>query len=174
LGLALAAVTLAPAPALAAGVGFSLPKFRYMTVTDATGTAGSVGGSVQVVGGNFSIGPAALTTGLDYGFTRNFGAGANYSFFDVDLGLGVPLAVTDAVYEQPAIDGHMLLWVASPESLTSPSFGVAPRLTFGYKPRTNISVELGVSQMLLVGLNSAKGPRQGGMSIVELSGTYSF
>lgn len=170
----LAFAVLTPAPALAAGVGFSLPKFRYLTLNDATGASNSVGGSVQVVGSNFSIGAAALGVGLDYAYTRDFGAGANYSFFDLDLGIGVPFSVTNAIYVQPAIDGHLLMWVASPESLQSPSFGVAPRLTVGYKPRTNISVELGVSQMLMVGLNSARGPRQGGMTIVELGGSYSF
>lgn len=172
--LLLASLVFAPAPAQAAGVGFSLPKFRSLSLTDPAGASNSFGGSVQVIGTNFSIGAVALTTGLDYAYTRDFGAGSNYSFFDLDLGLGLPIAVTQAFYVHPAVDGHLFMWVASPQGLRAPSFGVAPRLTAGYRPQNNIAVELSLSHAFLLGTSSARGATQGTMTMLELGGTYNF
>ena len=169
--LTLASLVAWAAPASAAGVGLSLPKFRSLSVgADAT----SFGGSVQVVGTSFSIGLASFDLGLDYAFTRNFAAAANYSFFDLGLGVGVPLGITPQVYVKPALDGHALLFVASPENLGTPTVGVGPSLTVGYKPNATMAVELGAGYALLPGLSAAGRPAAGGLFTVELGGTVRF
>lgn len=162
-------VLLAASPAHAAGVGFSLPKFRALTVGDAT----SLGGSVQVVGTSLNMNRVAVSLGLDYAYTRDFSQGANYAFFDFNLGAGLPLGITPQFYLTPAVDGHLLAFVASPEGLGGPAFGVAPRLTGGFQPSKAIRVELSLSHAFLPMLGG-RPVRSGGMTIVELGGSYSF
>lgn len=152
---------LLPTPAAAAGVGFSLPKFRALTLDGAT----SWGASVQVVGGAFSLGPTRLDLDFDYAYTRDFAAGANYSFFDAAAGLGYPMGFTPQLYVVPAVDVHALAFVAAPQNPDGPMFGVAPRLTVGYRPSRQISMELGASRLFF---------GRGGLTTVELEGTYSF
>ncbi|MFP5503218.1 MAG: hypothetical protein ACLGIN_12080 [Candidatus Sericytochromatia bacterium] len=154
-------------PAEAAAVGVSLPKFRALVVDEGTTTATSFGGSVQVVGTGLSINKVAVNIGLDYAYTRDFAAAANYSFFDLQLGAGLPLGLTPQFYLTPAVDLHSLFFVASPQGLGSPAFGVAPRLTVGFQPSKAIRVELSGSQTFLPAISS-------GMTIVELGGSYSF
>lgn len=173
LAAALIAVLVA-APAQAAGVGISLPKFRVLTVSEPAGTATSVGGSVQVVGTNLSIGAVQLKVGLDYAYTRDFAAAANYAFFDLGLGAGVPLGITPQFYLTPAVDTHTLFFAASPQGLVSPAFGVAPRLTVGFQATKQVRVELSASQTFLLGLRANNRAASGGMTLVELGGSYSF
>lgn len=163
-------VAVGAAPAHAAGVGLSLPKFRALTVGDAT----SYGGSVQVLGTTFSINRVSVDLGLDYAYTRDFSQGNNYAFFDFNLGAGLPLGITPQVYVVPALDAHVLAFVASPQGLGSPALGVAPRLTAGFQPAKAIRVELSVSHTFLPALMAGKAMRSGGMTIVELGGSYSF
>lgn len=170
IALAILLAALVAAPARAAGLGYSLPKLRVLTV----GQALSVGGSVQVIGSTFEIGSVATQLGLDYAYTRDFGASANYSFFDLALGAGVPLGFTPQFYVTPALDVHSLFFVASPQSLDTPAFGLAPRLSFGFRPSRAVALELGLSQAFLLGLTAKGKPQSGGLTTVELSGTYSF
>lgn len=172
--LTLAALVALTTPAHAAGLGFSLPKFRALQVASGAGTATSLGGSVQVIGTSFSILPLKFDVALDYAYTRNFAAGTNYSFFDVAFGGGVPFGITPTLYVEPAIDTHTLLFVASPESLGSPAFGVGPRLTGGFRPASNIAVELSASYALMLSMPTATRPTSGGLTTIEISGTYSF
>lgn len=159
-----------PTPAQAAGVGFSLPKLRALTLDGNT----SWGGSVQVIGGAFNVGLVRVDLALDYAYTRDFKAGANYSFFDGLAGLGVPLSFTPAFYVMPALDGHVYGFVATPEDATGAAFGVAPRLTFGYHPTPKIAVELGASEAVVLGAKTATRSLSGLLTTVELGGTVSF
>jgi hypothetical protein len=172
--LTLAVVLALATPAHAAGVGFSLPKFRALTVGAGAGAANSLGGSVQVVGTSFSIRPIKFNVGLDYAFTRDFAAGANYSFFDLTFGAGVPFGFTSQFYVEPALDTHTLLFVASPEGLGTPAFGAGPRLTGGFKPTANIAVELSAGYALMLNMMAAGRSTPGGLLTVEIGGTYSF
>lgn len=158
------------APASAAGLGFSLPKFRALSV----GGANSLGGSVQVIGSRFSLGLVKFDVGIDYAYTRDFAAGTNYSFFDVKVGGGLPFGLTQQVYLEPAVDAHTLMFVASPEGLRTPAFGVGPRLTAGFKPSSNIAVELGVGYAFMLNMAAAGKATPGALTTVEIGGTYSF
>lgn len=158
----------------AAGVGFSLPKFRALTVGSGATGANSAGGSVQVIGTNFSIRPIKFDVGLDYAFTRDFGAGANYSFFDLTFGAGVPFGLTPQFYLEPAVDTHTLFFVASPQGLGTPAFGLGPRLTAGFKATNNISVELKGGYAFMLNLQAAGRPTAGALTTIELGGTYAF
>jgi hypothetical protein len=160
--LAAALVCAVATPAQAAGLGFSLPKARLLTLDGAT----SWGGSVQVLAGGVSIGLTRVDLALDYGYTRDFGAGTNYAFFDGMAGVGVPLGLGPQFVLTPALYAHVLPFVASPTPVTSPLFGVGPRLTGGFKPATNISVELGLGYDFIFG--------RGGMATLDLGGTYAF
>lgn len=171
LALVAALAVAGASPAEAAAVGVSLPKFRALIIDEGTTTATSFGGSVQVVGTGLSINRVAVNVGLDYAYTRDFAQAANYSFFDLQLGAGLPLGITPQFYLTPAVDLHSLFFVASPQGLGSPAFGVAPRLTVGFQPSKAIRVELSGSQTFLPTLTNA---RSGGMTIVELGGSYSF
>jgi hypothetical protein len=172
--LSLALILALAAPAEAAGVGFSLPKFRALTVGGGAGAATSVGGSVQVVGTRFSIGAVKLDVGLDYAFTRNFGTSANYSFFDLTLGGGVPFGFTPQFYVEPALDTHTLFFVASPEGLGTPAFGLGPRLTAGFRPASNIAVEVAAGYAFMLTMAAGGKATPGGLTTVEIGGTYSF
>ncbi|MNS26332.1 hypothetical protein D3C72_582520 [compost metagenome] len=174
IALSLVAVLALAGPAHAAGVGFSLPKFRALSVGAGASAATSVGGSVQVVGTTFSIRPLKVDVGLDYAYTRNFSGGTNYSFFDINVGAGLPIGLTQQVYLEPAIDTHTLLFVASPEALGSPAFGIGPRLTAGYKATGNISVELSAGYALMLNMTAAGRATGGGLTTIEIGGTYSF
>lgn len=162
------------APASAAGIGFSLPKFRALNVGTGASTAHSLGGSVQVIGTRFSMGIVKFDVGLDYAYTRNFAAGANYSFFDLQLGGGVPFGLTPQFYLEPALDTHTLLFVASPEGLSTPTFGLGPRLTAGFKPSANIAVEVGLGYAFMLNMAAGGKGTPGGLATVEVGGTYSF
>lgn len=176
LTLVLASATglVSPAPAQAAGVGFSLPKFRALTASSAGASASSVGGSVQVIGTNFSLRPIKFDVGLDYAFTRDFSAGTNYSFFDLTFGAGVPFGLTPQFYLEPALDTHTLFFVASPEGLGTPAFGLGPRLSAGFKATNNISVELKGGYALMLNMQAGGRPASGGLTTIELGGTYAF
>ncbi|HEY9724624.1 MAG TPA: hypothetical protein V6D47_21660 [Oscillatoriaceae cyanobacterium] len=158
------------APAQAAGVGYALPSFRVLTV----GQALSLGASVQVIGTTFQISDVAAQAGLDYAYTRDFSASTNYAFFDLTVGAGVPLGFTPQFYVTPALDLHSLFFVSSPENLNTPAFGIAPRLSFGFRPARALAIELGLSQAFLLNLASKSQPHSGGLTTVQLSGTYSF
>jgi hypothetical protein len=156
--------------AAAAGVGFSLPKARVLTLDGST----SLGASVQVIGGAFSIGTARLDLGLDYALTRDFGAGANYAFLDALAGLGLPLTLSSSLYVTPALDLHVIGFAATPQGVDKPVFGIAPRLTLGYRPSSQLAVELGTSYNFLFGVSAAGRSLTGTMLAIELGGTYSF
>ncbi|MDB5095714.1 MAG: hypothetical protein JWM80_135 [Cyanobacteria bacterium RYN_339] len=160
--VAAALALLVPSPAQAAGLGFSLPKARMLTLDGAT----SWGGSVQVVAGSFNVGMARIDLALDYGYTRDFGAAANYAFFDGMAGVGVPLGLGPQFVLTPSLYGHVLPFVASPVPVTSPLFGVGPRLTGAFKPAANVSVELGLGYDFVVS--------RGGMATLDVGGTYNF
>ena len=158
------------APASAAGVGFSLPKLRVLNLEGAS----SVGGSVQVIGGVFSVGLARLDLALDYAYTRDFARAANYSFFDAQAGVGLPLQLSPQFYLTPALDAHALAFVASSEGIDGAAFGLAPRLTLGYRPTNRISVELAASDAFLFGLVAGSKGLSGSLITVELGGTFNF
>ena len=160
--IAAALVCALPSPAQAAGLGFSLPKARLLNLDGAT----SWGGSVQVVAGAFSIGHARVDFSLDYGYTRDFTNATNYAFFDGMAGVGVPLGLGPQFVLTPALYGHVLPFVASPTPVTSPLFGLGPRLTGGFKPAANIGVELGLGYDFILS--------RGGMATLDVGGTYSF
>jgi hypothetical protein len=162
LAVALALVGATALPAQAAGLGFSLPKARMLTLDGAT----SWGGSVQVVAGAFSIGMTRVDLALDYGYTRDFAAATNYAFFDGMAGVGVPLGLGPQFVLTPALYAHVLPFVASPTPVTSPLFGMGPRLTGGFKPAANVSVELGLGYDFMFS--------RGGMATLDVGGTYSF
>ena len=162
------------APAAAAGVGFSLPKFRALSVGSGAASSNSFGGSVSVVGTSFSAGPVKVDLDLDYAYTRNFSSGGNYSFFDIGVGAGVPLGFTKQFYLQPMLDTHTLFFVASPESLATPAFGVGPRLVAGFRPQSNIAIEAGAGFAWLLNLKAGTAATSGGLTTVDIGGTYSF
>jgi hypothetical protein len=161
-------------PAHAASVGATLPKARMLRLATSDGSGGtSWGCSVQVVGGAFTLGLTTITLGLDYAYTRDFAAGANYAFFDGVLGVGVPFALTPSLYLTPAADVHALAFVASPLGVDAPGFGYAPRLTLGWRPASNVSVELAGSYVVLPGLSrGGAAAAVGGMTVVELGGVF--
>jgi hypothetical protein len=148
--------------AQAAGLGFSLPKARMLSLDGAT----SWGGSVQVLAGAFNVGMARIDLAFDYGYTRDFAAGTNYAFFDGMVGAGVPLGFGPQFTLTPALYAHMLPFVTSPSPVTSPLFGVGPKLTAGFRPSPNTSGELGLGYNYLFS--------RGGMATLEVGGTYNF
>lgn len=159
LAVALALVGATALPAQAAGLGFSLPKARMLGLDGAT----SWGGSVQVVAGAFSIGMTRVDLALDYGYTRDFAAAQNYAFFDGMVGVGVPLGLGPQFVLTPAVYAHVLPFVTP---ITSTLFGMGPRLTGGFKPAANVSVELGLGYDFIFS--------RGGMATLDVGGTYSF
>jgi len=174
LALAPLIAALSAPPAHAAAVGATLPKARMLRLATSDGAGGtSWGGSVQVVGGAFTLGMTTVSLGLDYAYTRDFAAGANYAFFDGVLGVGVPFALTPSLYLTPAADLHGLAFVASPLGIDAPGLGYAPRLTLGWRPASNVSVELAGSYVVLSGLSRGGAPTaSGGMAVVELGGVF--
>jgi hypothetical protein len=159
----------------AAGLGFSLPKFRSLVIADPAGpVANTAGVSAQVVGTTLTVSGVHLGVGLDLAATRDFARGLNYAFFDLGLEGGVPLGITPAFYVSPGLGAHGLFFVASPEGLGSPVLSLGPRLAFGYTPSANVSVELGGTLGFLLGAQAGGAPRGGTSSIVELGGTYTF
>lgn len=168
-GLAIAALLPTP-PAWAAGVGISLPKLRVLTLDGDT----SFGGSVQVIGGRFNVSRARVDLALDYAYTRDFARAGNYSFFDALAGLGMPFGITSAIYVMPAVDLHALAFVASPQGVDGPAYGVAPRLGVGYQPSNRFAVELDLSHAFLWGANAGGRALGGGMTTLELGGTVAF
>lgn len=164
------------APAWAAGVGMTLPKFRTLSITGpsaAAPAATSYGGSVQVIGGNFGLRPLQIGLALDYVFTRDFAQGGNYSFFDPSLQVGVPLGLSSQFYVTPAVEARYLWMVTSPQGLDS-ALGFGPSLTVGYRPSTNVSVELTLAYTRLPALVAQGGQLEGNMGTVEIGGSYSF
>jgi hypothetical protein len=72
------------------------------------------------------------------------------------------------------LDTHTLLFVASPENLATPTFGVGPRLVVGFRPQANIAIEAGAGFAWLLNARSGGAATSGGLTTVEIGGTYSF
>lgn len=171
------ALALQATPALATGMGISLPKLHVLNLESADpglalAPSTSYGGSVQVAGGTFSLRPFQVGVALDYAYTRDFERGAQYSFFEPSARLGLPLALSSQVYLRPEVDVRGL-WLITTSPYNLPSWGLGPGLTLGFRPMANVAVELTLSYTNLPAA-SGIGQVRGTMGTLEVGGSYSF
>lgn len=164
---------LAP-PVQAAAVGFSLPQGLLL---NADGQL-AAGGSVSVLSTNANVSNVRVGIGLDYAYARQLANAGEYAFFDLTLGAGLPFAVGPQAYLMPAVDGHAIYFVTSPEGGLLPALGIAPRLTVGFHPAPNVSVEVSLShaffQTSTPGKPATRERIPFGLSGLKVGGTYAF
>lgn len=172
----LATLLLLPAPAWATSVGVDLPRYRHLALRDTSGTLRALGWGglgVSVLETGWNLGPARLELGLEYTFIRDLHIATNYSFFDARVGLGLPLALTPQFYLVPALEGHSLMTVASPEGLDPVVFGYAPKLSVGYRFTPAATLEVGYA-LTLVPAWRASSPLSGTLGSLSIAGSYAF